>query len=70
MSKEKFTVEQCRGQRDTVSGKMQTALRIAMRYPNRPPSVDDLKEYFGMSRATAYRWIRGYKEAKGLSHGR
>lgn len=70
MRKEPFTVEQCRGQRDTVTGCMQTALRIAMRYPNRPPTVADLKENFGMCRATAYRWIRGYKEAKGLPHGR
>ena len=42
-----------------------TAVRIAMRYVTRNPTVKELREGFGMSRATAYRWIAAFKVARG-----
>ncbi len=32
------------------------ALRIAQRFGNKRPTIQGLRESFGMSRATAYRW--------------
>ena len=39
------------------------AVRIARRYTHRTPTVADLREQFGMSRATAYRWIAALRDA-------
>lgn len=32
------------------------ALRIAQRFGNKRPTIQGLRDSFGMSRATAYRW--------------
>lgn len=45
-----------------------TAVRIALAYPERTPTPTQLQDRFGMSRATAYRWVRAFKAAKGESH--
>lgn len=42
-----------------------TAVRIALSYPSRIPTPAQLQDQFGMSRATAYRWVRAFKAAKG-----
>lgn len=44
-----------------------TAVRIADKYTHRVPSIEDLRRDFGMSRATAYRWLRAIKDARGLA---
>jgi hypothetical protein len=40
-----------------------TACRIAQLFPDSPPTVDSLRLAFGMSRATAYRWIAAWTAA-------
>lgn len=44
-----------------------TAIRIADKYRHRTPTVADLIADFGMHRATAYRWLRAIKDARGLA---
>lgn len=44
----------------------QLALRIAAAYPGAIPTVPQLRDDFGMSRATAYRWIAALKAARGV----
>lgn len=41
-----------------------TACKIALRYRT-TPSVSQLRNDFGMSRATAYRWVSAFKIARG-----
>lgn len=40
-----------------------TACRIAKRYTHRLPTIQELRRDFGMSRATAYRWLSAMKQA-------
>lgn len=42
-----------------------SAIQLAIRFVHRTPTVRDLREDFGMSRATAYRWLAAIKAAKG-----
>lgn len=42
------------------------AVRIAEAYKSRLPTVAELRDRFGMSRATAYRWVRAFKVARGV----
>lgn len=42
------------------------AVRIADRFRDQIPSKEALISEFGMNRATAYRWIRAIKDARGL----
>lgn len=51
----------------TAHGHALTALRIALAFTNSTPTVPALRERFGMSRATAYRWVASYKIAKGAA---
>lgn len=51
--------------RNTVNGSILIACSIARRYSRRLPTVKELQEQFGMSRATAYRWIHALKESQG-----
>lgn len=39
---------------------------MARKFPDRPPSVDQLRAEFDMSRATAYRWRAAFRDAMGL----
>ncbi len=43
------------------------AVRIAEKYRNRLPTVQELVRDWGMHRATAYRWIAAIRDARGLS---
>lgn len=43
------------------------ALRIVRLWPDRPPSVAQLRETFGVSRATAYRWRAAWIDELGLA---
>jgi hypothetical protein len=40
------------------TGNVQMAIRVTRRFPHEIPSVQQLQDAFGMSRATAYRWRR------------
>lgn len=42
------------------------AVRIVDKYQHRLPTRDELMNEWGMSRATACRWIRAIKDARGL----
>jgi predicted DNA-binding transcriptional regulator AlpA len=46
---------------------MYVACRIAEKYRNRLPTPKELVSDLGMSRATAYRWLRAIKDARGLA---
>lgn len=45
---------------------MQVAMWLCINYSKKAPRYEKLMERFGMSRATAYRWLGSYKEAMGL----
>lgn len=57
-----YTVEVC-PPCSTTTGKILTAFRIAKRYTHRLPTVQELCQDFGMSRATAYRWLSAMRQA-------
>lgn len=41
------------------------ALRIVGKWPRRNPTPRELMDEFGMSRATAYRWLAAIRDARG-----
>lgn len=41
------------------------AMRIALSFVHRTPTPQELQSKYGMSRATAYRWIAAMRAAKG-----
>lgn len=47
----------------STSSQILTACRIAKRYSHRLPTVQELRQDFGMSRATAFRWLSALKQA-------
>jgi predicted DNA-binding transcriptional regulator YafY len=51
-----------------VHAHMLVAVRIATAFTHRLPTVQELQDRFGMSRATAYRWVSALKQAKGETH--
>ena len=51
----------------TSAGAIYTAVRVADRFASRLPTRDELMRDFGMSRATALRWVRAFKDARGLA---
>lgn len=44
--------------------RLQIACRIALRYSHRLPTAQELRDEFGMHRATAYRWIAAMRAAR------
>lgn len=45
-----------------ASSRITTAVRIARMYRDRVPTVEQLKTDFGMSTATAYRWVNALRD--------
>lgn len=46
-------------------GARSLAMRIALRWHDRTPTVAEVRRAFGLSRATAYRYLADLKQAKG-----
>jgi len=47
---------------------MLVAAQIATVYSHRLPTAQELQDRFGMSRATAYRWVGAFEQARGENH--
>lgn len=43
------------------------ACRVACAFPDRLPRASELMQRFGMSRATAFRWIAAMRDARGIA---
>lgn len=43
------------------------ALRIAKRFNGKRPTVQQLRDAFGMSRATAFRWVAAWDAVYGVA---
>jgi len=54
------------GVRGTMSVPMTMAFKILLRWPHRNPGPHELQAEYGMSRATAYRYINSLIEARGM----
>ena len=52
---------------NSASGSVFVACRIAMKYAHRIPTPQELMAELGMTRATAYRWVRAFKDARGVA---
>lgn len=52
---------------NSVSGSVFIACRIALKYANRIPTPQELMDELGMHRSTAYRWVRAFKDARGVA---
>lgn len=50
-----------------IGSAVEVAVRIVTAFPHRPPAPAWLMNTFGMSRATAYRWIAAINAATGRS---
>ena len=48
-----------------TSGHIELAMRLALRFAKETPTAAKLAAEFPMTRATAYRWVRRLKDAKG-----
>lgn len=64
MRRQPYTAQMHRPQNGTVHVGVLTAIRIVDAYHNRLPTVQQLQDRFGMSRATAYRWLASLREAR------
>ena len=51
---------------NTASGYVAMACKIAERFHNTVPTARELRELYGMSDATAYRWRAAIKEARAM----
>lgn len=63
--------EQTRQYRDDLhadgGGNIFVACQIAHKFCHRVPAIAELRECYGMSRATAYRWLAAIKAARGAA---
>lgn len=64
MRRQNYTVETCPPP-DTARTLPLIACRIALKYPNRIPTYQELMRDTGMSRANAFRWVAAFKVARG-----
>ena len=53
------------GPRSTHGISSLIAFRILLTWPNRDPTHTELRDTFGMSKATANRWLASLREARG-----
>ncbi len=51
---------------NTASGYVAMACKIAERFHHRIPTMQELRAQYGMSEATAYRWIAAIKQARAM----
>lgn len=63
MKTEPWTLAPGMPDKGTVGLTMLAAVRIARRFPNEPPTVQQLQRLYGVHRATAYRWRAAFLEA-------
>lgn len=54
------------GPRNSSCVGIEIAFRVVLRYGGKVPTPQQLCNDFGMTKCTAYRWVRGMKNAKGL----
>ncbi len=66
MPKAHFTLDLPGCSPGSANAGIMVAATIATKYQHRVPDPKELIEMFGMSRATAYRWVRAFKDARGL----
>jgi transposase len=57
--------EELGGVRGTTHVKLEMAIRVADEYHHRIPTHQELQARYGMSRATAYRWLNAMRSARG-----
>lgn len=53
------------GVRSSTALKIEMAIRVADAFRDRTPTHLELQERYGMSRATAYRWLNAMRAARG-----
>jgi len=53
------------GPRTSVIAGAELAFRLAAAYPKSTPTPQELMDRWGMTRSTAYRWVRTMKQARG-----
>lgn len=51
--------------RSTSSVRMHIAYLILIKWPHRDPTIAELRAHFGMSIATAYRYLHALRDARG-----
>lgn len=57
--------EEVGGPRNSTNVRVEMAIRLADEYRDRTPSYQELQSRYGMSRATAYRWLNAMRSARG-----
>ena len=50
-----------------AAGGIEIACRFARMFRDRAPTANEVRSSFGMSRATAYRWVAAWKAANGVA---
>lgn len=58
-----WRTEPAAGMPDTLSG-LALAFKVASDFPNRIPQPGELMDRYGMSQATAYRWIQAMRAGR------
>lgn len=53
------------GHRPSTNVKLEMAIRVADEYRDREPTHQELQSRYGMSRATAFRWLNAMRAARG-----
>ena len=68
MRQQQYTMEHC-GPRYSIRVVVGLAFRMADKYRNRLPTPKELMDEYGMSRATAFRWVKTMRESRGQVSG-